>query len=193
MARNKAFVKEAVLEKAKELFWKQGFHATSVQNLVDHLGINRASIYDTFGGKNELYETALQSYRAENLAFLKDHLAKFDSAKKSLTFLFKTAIRAAVKDEDRKGCFVINCTTEYLPKHRHIISELVDNKNVFQNLIIDTLKRGKDRGEFSTDLDVKTTAAYLFSLFSGLQITAKIAPDQRELFKSIDLGLRILN
>ena len=91
MARNKAFEKEIVLEKAKELFWKQGFHATSVQNLVDHLGINRASIYDTFGGKNKLYETALESYRAENLIFLKEHLAKFESVKKSLNVMnFKT-------------------------------------------------------------------------------------------------------
>lgn len=192
MARNKEFEREAVLEKAKQLFWKQGFHATSVQNLVDHLGINRASIYDTFGGKNELYETALKSYRAENLVFLKEHLAKFDSAKKSLTFLFKTAIRTAIKDQDRKGCFVINCTTEYLPKHHHIIGELVDNRTTFQNLIIETLQRGIVNEEFTAKLDVKATAAYLFSLFSGLQITAKVAPDQKQLYKSIDLGLRIL-
>jgi len=193
MARNKAFEKEAILEKAKELFWKQGFHATSVQNLVDYLGINRASIYDTFGGKNELYETALQSYRAENLVFLKDQLAKCDSAKKSLRFLFQTAIGTAIKDKDRKGCFVINCTSEYLPKHRHIISELVDSKNDFQSLIIETLQRGKDRGEFAADLEVKAFAAYLFSLFNGLQITAKLAPDQKQLFKSIDLGLKVLD
>ncbi len=193
MARSKEFDKDVVLEKAKQLFWQQGFHATSVQNLVDHLGINRASIYGTFGGKNKLYEAALQSYRAENLIFLKEHLAKFDSVKKSLSFLFKAAIGAAIKDKNRKGCFVINCTTEYLPKHHHIISELLDNKNTFQNLIVETLERGKASGEFSTQLEVKATAAYLFSLFSGLQITAKIAPAQEELFKSIDLGLSTLN
>lgn len=192
MARNKAFEKEIVLEKAKELFWKQGFHATSVQNLVDHLGINRASIYDTFGGKNELYEAALESYRVENMAFLKDHLTKFDSVKKSLSFLFKTAIGMSIKDKDRKGCFVINCTCEYLPKHQHIINELTDNKNNFQDLIIDALQRGKKSKEFPASMDVKASAAYLFSLFSGLQITAKVSPNQQQLFKSIDLGLKVL-
>jgi TetR/AcrR family transcriptional repressor of nem operon len=99
----------------------------------------------------------------------------------------------SIKDKDRKGCFVINCTSEYLPKHRHIISELIDNKNNFQNLITDTLQRGKDRKEFPSSLDVNSSAAYLFSLFSGLQITAKVAPDQKQLFKSIDLGLKVLN
>jgi len=55
------------------------------------------------------------------------------------------------------------------------------------------LQRGKDRGEFADDLEVKASASYLFSLFSGLQITAKFAPDQKQLFKSIDLGLKILD
>ena len=63
MARIKEFDENEVLERAKLLFWKQGFHATSIQNLVDHLGISRGSIYDTFGGKNELYEKALKVYK----------------------------------------------------------------------------------------------------------------------------------
>ncbi|MEL6975424.1 MAG: helix-turn-helix domain-containing protein, partial [Bacteroidota bacterium] len=71
MPRTKQFDEKEVLKKAMELFWEKGFHATSIQDLVSHLGINRASLYDTFGGKDELFNTAFESYRHQAGDFLK--------------------------------------------------------------------------------------------------------------------------
>lgn len=193
MARTKAFDEAEVLEKAKQLFWKQGFHATSIQNLVDHLGINRASIYDTFGDKNKLYEMALRSYREESAIYLQERMAKFKSIKNGLRTLLREGIMAALNDDDCKGCFVVNCTSEYLPKHQHILTELLDNKDTFEKTVRQTLQRGKDSGELAADLNVKDVAAYLYTVFSGIQIIAKVKPDKRELFKTIDLGLKVLN
>ncbi len=193
MARTKEFNKAEILEKAKQLFWKQGFHATSIQNLVDHLGINRASIYDTFGGKNELYEAAFLAYREENLTFMQQRLSKFDSVKKALKSLFREIIKIAIDDKDRKGCFVINCTTEYLPKHESILVELVSNKGAFQEIISKSLQEGKSKGEIDSKLNIKDTSAYLFSLLSGLQISAKVKSNKTELFKSIDMGMKVLD
>ncbi len=193
MPRIKQFDKEAVLEKAKQLFWKQGYHATSIQNLVDHLGINRASLYNTFGGKNQLYEMAFQSYREENIKYLKDRLAQFEKIKDGLRQFFRARIKENINDPDKKGCFVINCTTEYLPHHKEILSELVTNKKEFQNIMEETLERGKDRGEFNANMDAKEVAQYLFTFFSGLQIAGKVKPDRKELFQTLDLGLQVLD
>ena len=55
MGRNKEFEEEAVLQKAMELFWKQGYEKTSMSDLVEHMGIHRKSLYDTFGDKHSLY------------------------------------------------------------------------------------------------------------------------------------------
>ncbi len=193
MARTKAFDETEVLEKAKQLFWKQGFHATSIQNLVDHLGINRASIYDTFGDKNKLYEMALRSYREESAVHLQSRLDKFKSVKNGLRTLLREGIKAAIDDDDCKGCFVVNCISEYLPKHQHILTELLDNKVIFEKTASRTLQRGKDSGELSPDLNVKDLATYLYTFFSGLQIIAKVKPSKKELFKTIDLGLKVLD
>src|SRR6266404_4009435 len=62
MARTKEFDSDAVLEKALGLFWERGYEATSMADLVGHLGIARASIYATFGGKRDLYLKALERY-----------------------------------------------------------------------------------------------------------------------------------
>src|SRR5512134_1716882 len=63
MVRTKQFDRHAVLDEAMEVFWERGFHATSIQDLVDRLGVNRQSLYDTYGGKDQLFLAALERYR----------------------------------------------------------------------------------------------------------------------------------
>ena len=74
MPRVKQFNEEQVLEKAMEVFWKKGYNGSSMQELVDGMGINRASIYDTFGSKEELFERAFEIYREKNLARIRNFL-----------------------------------------------------------------------------------------------------------------------
>ncbi|MCE7002789.1 TetR/AcrR family transcriptional regulator [Kibdelosporangium philippinense] len=62
MPRTKEFDPDAVLRSALNLFWRKGYEATSIQDLVDHLGIGRASMYATFGTKHDLYLRALDLY-----------------------------------------------------------------------------------------------------------------------------------
>ncbi|BDY04845.1 TetR/AcrR family transcriptional regulator [Ferrimonas sp. YFM] len=63
MARQCCFDREEVLERAMGLFWQRGFEATSVANLVEHLGINRFSLYNSFGDKHQLYHLCLEHYQ----------------------------------------------------------------------------------------------------------------------------------
>ena len=70
MARKKNFDEVEVLDKAVNLFWEKGYNATSIQDLVEGLGINRASIYDTWGDKHQLYLSALKRYRQNSSSWL---------------------------------------------------------------------------------------------------------------------------
>ena len=64
MARTKAFDEEKVLDKAMTLFWSKGYHDTSMQDLVEYLGLSRSSIYATFEkGKYSLFLASLKRYR----------------------------------------------------------------------------------------------------------------------------------
>jgi TetR/AcrR family transcriptional repressor of nem operon len=66
MARYKNFDKQETLEKAMDIFWQKGYHATSVQDLIDGLCINRASMYDTYGDKHQLFLDTLIEYKSRN-------------------------------------------------------------------------------------------------------------------------------
>ena len=63
MARTKDFDEDEVLDKAMYLFWNQGYNGTSMQDLVDGLGISRSSLYDTFGDKHSLFIKTLENYK----------------------------------------------------------------------------------------------------------------------------------
>ena len=68
MARPKEFNREEVLDRAIATFWCRGYEATSVQDLLDEMGINRGSLYDTFGDKHTLFLAAIDRYYDRALA-----------------------------------------------------------------------------------------------------------------------------
>jgi len=62
-----------------------------------------------------------------------------------------------------------------------------------ESIVAKTLQRGKDNGELPKTINIKETASYFFAFYSGLQIVAKVNPDKKELFKTIDMGIKVLD
>ena len=176
MPRTKAFDKQQVLGKAVDLFWRQGYHATSMQNLVDTLGINRASLYDTFGGKRDLFEQAFESYRKHNKESLARFFDKQISIKNGLEMLFLKSVSSTFDNGEVKGCLVVNCTAEFLPDDSNMLQVLSANRKELEALFCELLKRGVEQGEFETQSDIPVLASYLFTFFSGLNVIAKLSP-----------------
>ena len=94
MVRTKQFDKHTALDEAMELFWQRGYHATSIQDLVDHLGVNRQSLYDTYGGKEQLFLAALGRYREIQAAPVRRLLERDAPAREVLRDLFRNFVDA---------------------------------------------------------------------------------------------------
>lgn len=189
MARPRAFDEHAVLQKAVNLFWKKGFYATSMQDLVDHLGISRASMYATFGNKEMLFEQALQQYRKENTDGLRSFLDQQVSVREGLEKLFRNAIQETVADGEHKGCFVVNTATERVPQDERMITIIRDNQAVFEGVFRDFLQKGVDSGELSPNLDTSAWAKLLFTLYNGIKVVGKTTKAVGELTPVITAAL----
>ena len=192
MPRVKLFDENEVLSKAMNLFWKQGYSATSVQDLVSHLGINRASIYDTFGDKNKLFKKSFELYRKQNIEGLIQFFENRPNVKIGFSELFDNAIQEAVSDKDRKGCFVVNTTTELTPNDESLYQILETNKQDFINIFFDYLKKGKESGQLKSSLDLKSLATLFYTLYNGIRVVSKIRPNKKELTDSIHLAITLL-
>lgn len=193
MPRVKQFNEKEILNKAMELFWEKGFHATSMQNLVSHLGINRASLYDTFGGKEELFNKAFTQYRSVTGNMLKAMFDREDSVRTGLKKLFDIAIEEALTDKARKGCFVVNTTTELIPGDEAIHKVLSDNKTNVEGLFINYVQKGIDRGEFSPSKNAESIGLMLFTLYSGMRVLAKVDSNPDKLNSMVQAGLSVLD
>jgi len=190
MPRTKTFDEQDVLEKAIDLFWKKGYHATSMQDLVEHLGINRASLYSTFGNKETLFERAILHYRATNQRGLRSFLFSQPDVRTGLSALFRRAIDESVSDPDRKGCFVVNTVTELAPHDQKIKAMADENQQGFLDILITYLQTGVDRGEISSDKDLEAIAMLLFTLYNGLKVVGKVELDGARLEGAIQVALR---
>lgn len=193
MPRVKTFDEKEILTKAMNLFWKQGYSATSIQDLVSHLGINRASLYDTFGDKEQLFKKSFELYRKTNKEILVQFLERRPNVKEGFSELFENAIQEAVIDKDKKGCFVVNTTTELIPNDdENLLQILESNKKDFELIFYEYLKKGKENGQLKTSQDLKSLASLFFTLYNGIRVVSKVSPNKKNLMDSINVALSLL-
>ncbi|MFO7824229.1 MAG: TetR/AcrR family transcriptional regulator [Cyclobacterium sp.] len=189
MARTKTFEQSEVLMKAMDLFWRKGYHATSVQDLVSYLGINRASLYHTFSGKEDLFLKALENYREINKADMLEALYSQPNAIAGIRNLFHYSLK---ERKDRKGCFTVNLTAALMADDKHLQEILRDNQRDFEKIIFDYLKSGEVMGEFPKGKDLRAIANLLYTLYNGIQVISKIEAAPSRQMEAVEVVLQLL-
>ena len=106
--RPRSFDPDAVLDKARAVFWNLGYAATSLDDLAAATGLNRPSLYAAFGDKHALYLAALERSRAEATAALGAALSSEAPLRAVLTAIFDRTVEIYRRgDEGQRGCFLI--------------------------------------------------------------------------------------
>lgn len=193
MPRAKTFDKDQVLQKAMELFWQKGYHATSMQDLVDHLGINRASLYDTFGGKKALFTQALELYQESNFRIILNLLEQQTDVRQGLRKLLYAAVDSAVSDSDRKGCLIVNTSTELLPADADLQVLIFGNKESFERAMRNYLLAAQQKGELAPNKDTEALAGLLFTFYNGLKVVTKVKSERNLLLQQVEVLLSTLD
>src|ERR1700744_103190 len=155
MARTKDFDENEVLMKAMNLFWYKGYNGTSMQDLVDGLGISRSSMYDTFGDKHALFIRALENYKkiaSEEMRVIVDNAS---SAKDATRKMLEYTVAELLRDDQHRGCFMVNAAIEMAPHDQQINTMLCENDRQLEGYFNEAIKKGQENGEISTRKDSK--------------------------------------
>ncbi len=192
VARTKEFDPDVALRAALDLFWRKGYEATSVQDLVDHLGIGRASIYATFGTKHELYLRALDRYCEQTGGRTAYLLSPAGPALPAVGELIRSFAEDALADPDGKGCFITNTAVECLPRDEAAGRRVDIGLNGLESALAGALERARDQGELSADKDPRSLARFLVTLVQGIRVIAK-RPDPRRLRDAVHHALSLLD
>lgn len=178
MARLKAFNENEVIDKAVEVFWAKGYEATSIQDLINAMGIQRASLYGTFGSKQQLFIKSLKRYGIVVVNKLLEILESQPSAIESIELFFAQLVEHLITAGELRSCLVTNSAIERGLRDKETRQEVLHLLNALEKGFYQALLRAEENGELSTELDLKVVANYLTSSMQGLIVMGKVCSER---------------
>jgi TetR/AcrR family transcriptional repressor of nem operon len=179
VGRPKTYDRDEVARKAMELFWLHGFHGTSTQALVDHIKINRYSLFAEFGTKQGLFEAALALYESEIVQWYLGAVEAPGAGLDELTTVIEFFATAARTPGTERGCLICNSATELAahdPVSRNFVESYVNRISGAISRALDNAKaQGDVRGDVNTEQEGRFFAATLLGFFVLLR--AQIEPE----------------
>ncbi|MBL6010414.1 MULTISPECIES: TetR/AcrR family transcriptional regulator [Bacillus subtilis group] len=191
MARSKEFDEKAVLRKAMELFWEQGYEKTSMQDLVNHMGIHRRSIYDTFGDKRSLFLASLNHYEELIVNEMESIISSTSSIKQAIRDVFIFVLNSI--EQYPKGCLSVNAAIELSLLDKEIGRIVTKMFNRTEDMFNNLIKRGQTSGEISKEIDSDNISRFLHNNLVGIRVLIKTNYSKKELEGIITLALSVLD
>ncbi|MCL1051480.1 TetR/AcrR family transcriptional regulator [Shewanella abyssi] len=186
MRKNAKFDREQVIDKATNLYWEKGFHATSMRNLQDVIDMRPGSIYAAFGSKEGLFKEALTRYTQAGIAQLVLSRASANSPIAALTAFMKLMIIENRGSAPSAMCMLAKTVAELTDEHLELLEtakqSLKTMEHEFEKLIIEA----QSIGEVSKDKDAKQLARHIQVQISGLRTYSRTCDDDAPLSEMID-------
>ncbi|WP_156722732.1 TetR/AcrR family transcriptional regulator [Streptomyces apocyni] len=194
MARTKEFDPDAALQSALELFWRRGYEATSMADLVAHLGIGRASLYATFGNKHELYLKAMDRYTETRDPVLLDALSQPGPILPAVrTLVRQFASEAATEDVRQHGCLITNTAAELAPHDPAATRRVELSWEHLETPLHSALVRAQAQGELPAGRDPLSLARMLLVLLQGIRVVGKASGDPARVRDAAEQALALLD
>ncbi|MEK4111432.1 MULTISPECIES: TetR/AcrR family transcriptional regulator [unclassified Paenibacillus] len=190
MARSKEFEVNEVLDKAMKIFWEQGYEKTSMSDLVEHMGIHRRSIYDTFDDKHTLFLKAMDRYSGKISATLLAEIKASKTAVEALHKIFDVMISAV--EDTPSGCLIVNSAVELGTRDQEVDNRSLESFNEAERMFEQIIQWGQREGEFSSDHDAKEMAEYLHNISVGIRAMARTSTDKEKLNRIIHVTMKLL-
>ena len=180
MARPKEFNQDSALSEAIRLFSRQGFAATSTNDLMRAMGVGRQSMYDTFGDKRALFLKALEVYVTESVHAIRVELEKPGSA---LSSVQNALVTFAERDDlsSAEGCMGLNAISEFGKRDPAVTRLTRKAARVQRQALMLALTRAKTQGELDPDADLQSMADFFEGTLAGIRMAAKAGKSRRAL------------
>ena len=181
MGRPKTYERDDVARKAMELFWLHGFHGTSTRALVDHIKINRYSLFAEFGTKQGLFEAALALYESEIVQWYFGALEAPEAGLDELIAVIEFFATAARTPGSERGCLICNSATERAANDsvsRNFVESYV---NRISTAIGRALEHARTQGDLRDDVNTEQESRLLAATLLGFFVLLRVQIDPKTL------------
>ncbi len=188
MARPKAFDRDQALQQALQIFWAQGYEATTMTDLRKGMGIGRQSLYDTFGDKRQLFDEALRFYVGMNDQVLASTLSE-DAGLEGIRTHLHNMIRGLVGPSPRTGCLMMNTCVELSAREPEVAALTEHGLGALRTAFETALRGARSRGEVAANANLPVLAAFLTNQLAGFGVLAKSGASEQELLGIADVAM----
>lgn len=193
MPRPKEFNPDDAVENAMQVFWHKGYEATSMEDLLTAMDLNRGSLYDTFGDKRTLFLKVIDRYCTTFVGPKFSLLNQPGPALPALRRFIGEMIDSGLADPQRRGCLIINTVMELSPHEKEIAGTLRRVLKVVEDTLFNVLARAKQQGELKGDKDPRALAGFLATMMQGTIVMIKAGASADVVKQTTKTALSILD
>lgn len=186
--RPRCFCVDGALDKALDVFWRKGYDGTSLSDLTEAMGINRPSLYATYGNKEELFFKVLDRYAELYGSFVTDALA-LPKAHDVVVGLLKGGPCSRGMEGKPKGCLNVHGALVCSEAAETVRAELARRRAMVQAIIQERFEQAKAEGDLAADADPKSLSFYIATIMHGMAVQANGGASAEELAAIADLAI----
>lgn len=190
MARTKEFDPERALAKAMDLFWRLGYENTSLDALMQEMGVARQSLYDTFGDKRALYLKAMAYYRDQTNGQMQRMLEQIPAVKDGFAKLLY-GLAAETREQHERGCLLLSANLQRDTSDTEIADLLRDNQERVEAIFAQALRRAQKQNELPRKQDPKALARFFVATIQGMRAMARLKSDRKALEEVARVALAV--
>jgi TetR/AcrR family transcriptional repressor of nem operon len=192
MARPKEFDPRTALSAAVQVFWRNGYEKTSLDDLVAAMQVGRQSLYDTFGDKRELYLSALEAYRDSTQAAMRRLFASGQPLRDCFAALLFGIVNESRADH-QQGCLLLSANLERSLDDKQIARVVKTNQAEVEAIFENALRRAQRCGELAPDKDAGALARFFLATIQGMRSTARVSSNRAALEQVARVALSTLD
>jgi len=193
MGRPREFDPEVALDRAVDVFWTQGFDATSLRDLLQAMDLSKSSFYQTFSSKGELYLRCLDRYRNRIADQMMHDLQQAESGRAFIESVFRGLARDLDRPNGRRACLIMNDAGDVERREEAVALRMRLGAAQFEGVFRAAVERAQREGDIRSGKDAQALARYLVSSRSGLLAVRKAGASKSELQDIIDVTLSALD
>ncbi|WP_427921554.1 TetR/AcrR family transcriptional regulator [Streptomyces sp. cg40] len=187
----RAFDEEVALDTALELFWRQGYEATSIADLTQAMDIRPPSLYAAFGNKRQLFEKVLDRYARARSPLSREALAQPTAHEVALRLL-TGLVEAYTTPGKPRGCLTVQAGFASGEDGHAIVELLAAARNDYRQAVQDRFERAVSEGDLPADTDCKALARFLMATAEGFAVNAAAGAPRDELLAAAVLAVRVV-
>lgn len=194
MARKKEFDTEFALDQAMQLFWLHGYERTSLDALLKAMKIGRASFYNAYGNKHNLFMQVLTRYLKQvNDDFILATLDEAESPIAGIIDILEQEAASLAQDMACKGCLMVNAEVELMMVDDEAATLIKAGNTAVQERFKQALQDAVEKVEIAPDHDIDALAEHLMNNLRGMKVLGRYSNDQEQFDRIVTITISALN